>query len=119
MDGLGVALFIWSAFLSVIYLIILSMVCLGALGGSLKCRRILLWIEAPQIAAVVLFSAVTYWGYAYGGMIIIIAFSATAMFFSLIVALLVSRWLGHPFHLWIVCHIIFITMLWSVITSVS
>ncbi|MGC6232754.1 hypothetical protein VU677_18615 [Hafnia paralvei] len=115
MDGLGIALFICSAFLSVIYLIILSTVCLDALGGSLKCRRILLWIEAPQIAAVVLFSAVTYWGYAYGGMTIIIVFSATAMFFSLIVALLVSRWLGQSFHLWIVCHIIFITMLWHLI----
>lgn len=116
MDGLWVALFMWSAFLSVIYLIILSTVCLGALGGSLECRRILLWIEAPQIAAVVLFSAVTYWWNAYGGVTIVIVFSATVMLFSLIVALLVSRWLGHPFHLWIVCHIIFITMIWPLIS---
>ncbi|PNK68010.1 hypothetical protein [Hafnia paralvei] len=111
MDGLGVALFIWSFYLFVIYLIILSTVCLGALGGSLKCRHILLWIEAPQIASVVSFSAVMHWGYLYDGVVSVIVFSAAAMLFSLIVALLVSRWLGHPFHLWIVCHIIFITML--------
>ncbi|MHA6309042.1 hypothetical protein ACX3SV_18335 [Hafnia paralvei] len=116
MDDWGLALVIWSAYLSVIYVIILSTVCLDALGGSLKCRRILLWIEAPQIAAVVLFSAVTYWWNAYGGVTIVIVFSATVMLFSLIVALLVSRWLGRPFHLWIVCHIIFITMIWPLIS---
>ncbi|NLS52164.1 hypothetical protein [Hafnia alvei] len=118
MDG-SFAIALWSSFLSVIYLIALSVVILGACSKSLKCRHILFWVEAPQIISVFLFSVGMHWHwwrYVNGGVLGIVLFSVVPILLSLIVAILVSRWLGHPFHLWIVCHIIFITLLWSIIS---
>ena len=119
MDGLGVALFLGSSFLFVIYPIVLLIIILMALGGSPKCRNILLWVEAPQIVSVLLFLLGMHWqrrGYLDDSVLSIVVFSAAAMLLSLIVAILVSRWLGHPFHLWIVCHIIFVTLLWPILS---
>ena len=119
MDGLGVAIFLGSSLLSVIYPIVLFITIFMSLGGSRKCRNILLWVEAPQIVSVLLFLLGMHWqwwGYLDDSMLSIFVFSAAAMLLSLIVAILVSRWLGHPFHLWIICHIIFITLLWPIIS---
>ncbi|MCE9872850.1 hypothetical protein LZ667_15810 [Hafnia alvei] len=113
------AIALWSLYLSVIYLIALSVVILGVCSNSLKCRNILFWVEVPQIISVFLFSVGMHWHwwrYLDGGVVWIAILSAAPILLSLIVAVLMSRWLGHPFHLWIVCHIVFVTLLWSIIS---
>ena len=117
MDGLGVALFLWSLPLTAIYFFTLIVLFTLAFSSQ-RCRNILLWVGAPQIALTALLTA------ALSGMELadcgfeLMAFSPAAMLAAFIVALLSGRRLGHPFHLWILCHAVFIAILGYVLSII-
>lgn len=117
MDGLGVALFLWSLPLTAVYLFILVTLFTFAFNSQ-RCRHILLWVGAPQIALMTLLIIGTYWLDSTDIRFDLAAFSPTAMLAALIIAIFSGRRLGHPFHLWVLCHAVFVAILGYVLSIV-